>query len=57
MYIREVKTKSKDKTYTVHRLVEAYKTKDGKPRQRVILHLGTLDVPKNRWKELAFLLQ
>jgi len=57
MYIREVKTKIKGKTYIVHRLVEAYKTVEGKPRQRVIMHLGTLDVPKNRWKELAYLLE
>lgn len=57
MYIREAKTTIKGKTYTVHRLVEAYKTVDGKPRQRVIMHLGTLEIPKNRWKELAFLLE
>ena len=26
-------------------------------RQRVILNLGTIDIPKSRWKELAFLLE
>jgi len=57
MYIRETKTTIKGKTYIVHRLVEAYKSAESKPRQRVIMHLGTLEVPKNRWKELAFLLE
>ena len=57
MYIREVKTKNKGKEYIVHRLVESYKNEEGNPRQRVIMHLGTLDIPKNRWKELAFLLE
>lgn len=57
MYIREVKTHNKGKTYIVHRLVEAYRTSDNLPRQRVIMHLGTLDIPRNRWKELAFLLE
>lgn len=57
MYIREVKTKLKGKEYIVHRLVESYKNIEGKPRQRVIMHLGTIDVPKNRWKELAYLLE
>lgn len=57
MYIRMVKKTVKKKEYIVHRLVESYKTKEGKPRQRVIMNLGTLDLPKNRWKELATLLE
>lgn len=57
MYIRAVKTRSKGKEYTVHRLVESYKTQEGKVKQRVIMNLGTISVPKNRWKELATLLE
>jgi len=57
MYIREYKTKNKKtkSTYVTHRLVEAYR--DGsKVRQRIIMHLGTLDLPKTQLKELAYLL-
>jgi transposase len=57
MYIREVKSRLKGKEYRTFRLVESYKTKEGKPRQRVIFHLGNIEVPKNRWKELAYLLE
>ncbi len=57
MYIRLVKTKLKGKEYQTCRLVESYKTKEGKPRQRIILHLGNIEVPNNRWKELAYLLE
>lgn len=57
MYIRATKTKIKGKEYVVHRLVEAYRNENGQPRQRVIMHLGTIDVPKERWKELAWLLE
>jgi hypothetical protein len=48
MYIREVSVKAKGHKYTTHRLVEAYKNKEGKPRQRVIMNLGKLDIPKSR---------
>ncbi len=57
MYIREYKTKNKKTktTYVTHRLVEAYR--DGKKvRQRIIMHLGTLNLPKIKQKELAHLL-
>ena len=57
MYIREYKTKNRETntTYVTHRLVEAYR--DGsKVRQRIIMHLGTLNLPKTRQKELAYLL-
>ena len=57
MYIREYKTKNKKtkSVYVTHRLVEAYR--DGsKVRQRIIMHLGTLDLPKAQLKELAYLL-
>ena len=61
MFIREVKTRKKRGTkgghYTVHRLVESYRNENGDPRQRTIMHLGTIDLPENRWKELAFLLE
>ena len=57
MYIREYRTKNKKtkSTYVTHRLVEAYR--DGsKVRQRIIMHLGTLNLPKTQLKELAYLL-
>lgn len=57
MFIREVKTRSKGIEYKVHRLIEAYRNSENLPRQRVIMNLGRIDVPKNRWKELAFLLE
>lgn len=58
MFIRQVvttnkKTKAK---YTVHRLVESYYTPRG-PRQRVVMHLGTLDLPKSQWPKLAAALE
>ena len=54
MYIRATKTKNKKtgKCYTTHRLVETYQTEKG-PRQRMVLSIGKLDLPKSRWKELA----
>jgi transposase len=58
MYIREYittnrKTKAK---YVTHRLVESFQTPNG-PRQRIILHLGTLVIPKTQWRALAALLE
>lgn len=57
MFIREVKTRIKGQEYTAYRLVEAYRNSEGKPRQRVIMNLGAIDLPRNRWKELAYLLE
>lgn len=59
MYIREYVTKNKKTKakYVSHKLVEAYRTKEGKPSQRIIMNLSTLDIPKKRWKELAALLE
>jgi hypothetical protein len=57
MYIRQVSVKAKGHKYITHRLVEAYKNKEGKPRQRIIMNLGKLDIPKERLKELAWLLE
>jgi transposase len=58
MYIREYitsnrKTKAK---YVTHRLVESFQTPNG-PRQRIVLHLGTLEIPKTQWRALAALLE
>lgn len=54
MFIRANKTKNKKTgiTYITHRLVESYQTEKG-PRQRVIMHLGELSLPKSEWKKLA----
>lgn len=58
MFIREVKVRGRTKEYSIiHRLVESYRNSEGEVRQRVILNLGTIDIPKSRWKELAFLLE
>ena len=55
MFIREyITVNNKTKTeYIVHRLVEAYRDSDGKTKQRIILHLGKLELPRNEWKKLA----
>ncbi len=54
MYIRQIKRRNKpyDKEFIAHRLVESYRTDKG-PRQRVILDLGTLEIPREHWKILA----
>ena len=54
MFIKEIKKKNKgsDKEFISHRLVESYRTEKG-PRQRTILNLGKLDLPKEQWKVLA----
>jgi hypothetical protein len=49
MFIRKYETVNK-KTgtiYVTHRLVEAYRTEEGLVRQRVIMQLGTLSLPKS----------
>lgn len=58
MYIRETITKNKKKNtqYITHKLVQSYHTEKGS-RQRVIMSLGKLDLPKNRWAELAAILE
>ena len=58
MFIRESTTKNK-KTKTIYKtlkLVENYHTEKGS-RQRVIMSLGNLDLPRKRRKELAALLE
>ena len=62
MYIRECVTTNKvSKTkYVTHRLVEAYRVTEGsksKIRQRLIMHLGTLELPKSDWPKLAKILE
>ncbi|WP_019412409.1 IS1634 family transposase [Paenisporosarcina sp. TG20] len=39
-----------------HVLVESYRTEKG-PRQRVVMQLGTLTLPKSEWKKLAAALE
>ena len=54
MFIKEIikKNKGYDKVFVSHRLMESYRTQRG-PRQRTILNLGKLDLPKEQWKLLA----
>jgi len=58
MFIRESKTKNKKTniTYTTHKLVENYRTEKG-TRQRVIMSLGTLTLPRKNWLKLAALME
>jgi hypothetical protein len=58
MFIREYVTfnKKTQTKYVTHRLVESYKTDKG-PRQRIILHLGTISLPKTEWRKLAAILE
>ena len=58
MYIREYASINK-KTgikYVKHRLVESVQTEKG-PRQRVIMYLGELNIPKSEWRILAAVLE
>jgi len=58
MFIRNKKVKDKKtgKEYIYSRLVESY-SKDGSIRQRTVLYLGKLDLPKEKIKILAKLLE
>ncbi len=58
MYIREYVTyhKKTDTRYVTHRLVEAVQTEKG-PRQRIVMHLGTISLPKSEWRKLAKILE
>lgn len=58
MFIRETSTKHKQSntTYRKHQLVESYRSDKG-PRQRVIMELGTLTLPKSEWRKLAAVLE
>jgi len=54
MFIKEISKHNQGyaKTFVSQRLMEAYRTPRG-PRQRKILDLGQLDLPKDDWKTLA----
>lgn len=52
MFIREASKTAKGKRYVQHQLIRSVRTSAG-PRQRVELNLGVLDVPREKWKELA----
>ena len=54
MFIREITKKehATGKVYVYHRLMEARRTPKG-PRQRIVLDLGRLEIPREQWKMLA----
>ena len=52
MFIRETAKSKKGKKYVQHQLVESIRTPNG-PRQRLLLNLGFLDLPRDQWKDLA----
>ena len=54
MFIKEIKKHNKGyaPVFIYHRLMESYRTDRG-PRQRTILNLGKLELPKEQWKLLA----
>jgi transposase len=54
VFIREIVKKNPgySKPFIYHRLVEAVRTPRG-PRQRILLNLGALDIPREEWKILA----
>ena len=58
MFIREYKTHNKktNEMYVNHKLVESVRTEKG-PRQRVIMCLGQLTLPRSEWKKLAHALE
>lgn len=52
MFIRQVSKTIKNKLYLQHQLIESVRTPSG-PRQRLILNLGQLRIPKEQFKHLA----
>jgi len=58
VFIREYKTKNEKtgKVYIKHKLVESVKIQ-GQSRQRIIMPLGQLDLPRREWKKLAHALE
>ena len=58
MYVRAVQTSRSPSgpPLTNHQLVECHRTEKG-PRQRLVMHLGTLELPRERWRELATALE
>ena len=53
MFIKEIKTKNKKtgKAYIKHALVESVRTEKG-PRQRTVMQLGQLKLPRGLWPQL-----
>ena len=58
MFIRESKTKNKKtgEIYVKHQLIASVRTEKG-PRNKVIMGLGTLTIPRIDWKRLAHALE
>jgi len=58
MFIRESKTinKKTGEVYVKHQLVASVRTSKG-PRNRIIMSLGTLTIPRIDWKRLAHALE
>jgi hypothetical protein len=60
MFIKEVIKRyhpsNKKVDYVQHRLMESIRTPQG-PRQKLVLHLGTLSIPKDKFSELANLIE
>ena len=58
MYIRETKTENRKtgKVYVKHTLVESLRTPKG-PRQRTVMQLGRLVLPRGHWPSLAIELE
>jgi transposase len=58
MFIREYKQTNKQngEVYIKHKLVTSVRTEKG-PRQRVVMPLGTLTIPRIDWKRLAHALE
>jgi hypothetical protein len=54
MFIRNVEKKNKNSPvlYQYQQLVESYRTEKG-PRQKLLLNLGKLPIPKEKWPNLA----
>jgi len=54
MFIRKIQKKNtgSDKVFISHRLVKSIRTPIG-PRQAVVMNLGKIDLPGEKWKELA----
>lgn len=54
MFIREIikQNKGYKKKFIYNALMESYRTEKG-PRQRMVLSLGKLNLPRDKWKQLA----
>ena len=52
MYIRKTKKSKSKKNYYQHQLIKSVRTPAG-PRQEIVLNMKQLDLPQDRWKELA----